>query len=64
VGHLPLQDLPGHDRGLRRANPQEQINVPGNPTNLRRPTRPEELVDAVGFNEPPRSMVEGSGRSW
>ena len=64
---FPLQDLLAIDNGLRRANPHdEQINVPGNPTHFwkyRLHLPLEELVDAVGFNEPLRGMVAASGRS-
>ncbi len=63
---FPLQDLLGMDGGLRRANPaDEQINVPGNPNHFwkyRLHLPLEELVDAAGFNEPLRALVEESGR--
>ena len=63
---FPLQDLLAMDNHLRRANPhEEQINVPGNPTHFwkyRLHLPLEELVDAVGFNEPLRALVEASGR--
>ena len=63
---LPLQDLLAMDRHLRRANPhEEQINVPSNPTHFwkyRLHLPLEELVDAVGFNEPLRALVAASGR--
>ncbi len=63
---FPLQDLLGMDRHLRRTNPHdEQINVPGNPTHFwkyRLHLPLEELVDAVGFNEPLRALVQASGR--
>ena len=63
---LPLQDLLAMDRNLRRANPQEeQINVPSNPTHFwkyRLHLPLEELVEAVGFNEPLRALVAASGR--
>ncbi|MFD1467698.1 4-alpha-glucanotransferase [Hymenobacter caeli] len=63
---FPLQDLLGIDGHLRRPNPaDEQINVPGNPHHFwkyRLHLPLEELVDAVGFNEPLRALVEGSGR--
>jgi 4-alpha-glucanotransferase len=64
---FPLQDLLAMDGGLRRVNPHdEQINVPSNPTHFwkyRLHLPLEELVEAVGFNEPLRSIVEASGRS-
>jgi 4-alpha-glucanotransferase len=64
---FPLQDLLAMDNHLRRANPhEEQINVPSNPTHFwkyRLHLPLEELVDAVGFNEPLRAMVETSGRA-
>ena len=63
---FPLQDLLAMDNYLRRANPHdEQINVPGNPTHFwkyRLHLPLEELVEAVGFNEPLRALVAGSGR--
>jgi len=63
---LPLQDLLAMDNHLRRANPHdEQINVPSNPTHFwkyRLHLPLEELVDAIGFNEPLRALVQGSGR--
>ncbi|WP_188561333.1 4-alpha-glucanotransferase [Hymenobacter frigidus] len=63
---LPLQDLLAMDRNLRRANPhEEQINVPSNPTHFwkyRLHLPLEELVEAVGFNEPLRALVQASGR--
>ena len=63
---FPLQDLLAIDNHLRRANPhEEQINVPGNPTHFwkyRLHVPLEELVDAVGFNEPLRELVAASGR--
>lgn len=63
---FPLQDLLAMDNGLRRANPHdEQINVPSNPTHFwryRLHLPLEELVEAVGFNEPLRGLVETSGR--
>ena len=63
---LPLQDLLAMDRHLRRANPhEEQINMPSNPRHFwkyRLHLPLEELVDAVGFNEPLRALVQGSGR--
>ncbi|OGX82505.1 hypothetical protein BEN47_18385 [Hymenobacter lapidarius] len=63
---FPLQDLLAMDTGLRRANPhEEQINVPGNPTHFwkyRLHLPLEELVEAVGFNEPLRGLVAASGR--
>ena len=63
---LPLQDLLAMDRHLRRANPHdEQINVPSNPTHFwkyRLHLPLEELVDAIGFNEPLRALVAASGR--
>ena len=64
---FPLQDLLAIDSHLRRANPHdEQINVPSNPTHFwkyRLHLPLEELVDAVGFNEPLRALVAASGRS-
>ena len=64
---FPLQDLLAIDSHLRRANPHdEQINVPGNPTHFwkyRLHLPLEELVDAVGFNEPLRALVAASGRA-
>ncbi|MBF9239244.1 4-alpha-glucanotransferase [Hymenobacter sp. BT683] len=64
---FPLQDLLAMDTGLRRANPHdEQINVPSNPTHFwkyRLHLPLEELVEAVGFNEPLRALVEASGRA-
>ncbi len=63
---FPLQDLLAMDGHLRRADPHdEQINVPGHPAHrwqyrLHLPL--EELVDAVGFNEPLRALVVASGR--
>ena len=63
---FPLQDLLAIDSHLRRANPhEEQINVPSNPSHFwkyRLHLPLEELVDAVGFNEPLRALVEASGR--
>ena len=63
---LPLQDLLAMDRYLRRANPhEEQINMPSNSQHFwkyRLHLPLEELVDAVGFNEPLRALVQGSGR--
>ena len=63
---LPLQDLLAMDRYLRRANPhEEQINMPSNPRHFwkyRLHLPLEELVDAVGFNEPLRALVAASGR--
>ena len=63
---FPLQDLLGMDGQLRRVNPDdEQINVPGNPAHFwkyRLHLPLEELVDTVGFNEPLRALVAGSGR--
>ncbi|UOQ98729.1 4-alpha-glucanotransferase [Hymenobacter sp. 5317J-9] len=63
---FPLQDLLAIDGHLRRANPHdEQINVPSNPTHFwkyRLHLPLEELVDAVGFNEPLRALVATSGR--
>ncbi|MBD2767130.1 4-alpha-glucanotransferase [Hymenobacter sp. BT664] len=63
---FPLQDLLAMDNHLRRANPHdEQINVPSNPAHFwkyRLHLPLEELVDAVGFNEPLRAMVTASGR--
>ncbi len=63
---FPLQDLLAMDNGLRRANPHdEQINVPGNPSHFwkyRLHLPLEELVEAVGFNEPLRALVQASGR--
>ena len=63
---FPLQDLLAMDGSLRRANPHdEQINVPSNPQHFwkyRLHLPLEELVDAVGFNQPLREMVERSGR--
>ena len=55
------------DSHLRRANPhEEQINVPGSPTHFwkyRLHLLLEELVDAIGFNEPLQALVSASGRS-
>ena len=63
---LPLQDFLAMDSQLRRANPHdEQINVPSNPTHFwkyRMHLPLEELVEAVGFNEPLRALVAASGR--
>jgi len=63
---FPLQDLLAMDHGLRRANPHdEQINVPGNPSHFwkyRLHLPLEELLDAVGFNEPLQALVAASGR--
>ena len=63
---FPLQDLLGIDGHLRRADPAaEQINVPGNPAHFwkyRLHLPLEELVEAVGFNEPLRALVQGSRR--
>jgi 4-alpha-glucanotransferase len=63
---FPLQDFLGMDASLRRANPHdEQINVPSNPQHFwkyRLHLPLEELVEAVGFNEPVRALVEASGR--
>ncbi|MET4075156.1 4-alpha-glucanotransferase [Hymenobacter sp. UYCo722] len=63
---FPLQDLLAIDSQLRRANPHdEQINVPSNPTHFwkyRLHLPLEELVEAVGFNEPLRALVAASGR--
>jgi 4-alpha-glucanotransferase len=63
---FPLQDFLGMDTQLRRANPHdEQINVPSNPQHFwkyRLHLPLEELVEAVGFNEPIRALVEASGR--
>lgn len=63
---FPLQDLLAIDGHLRRANPHdEQINVPSNPTHFwkyRLHLPLEELVDAVGFNQPLRALVQNSGR--
>ena len=63
---FPLQDLLAIDSHLRRANPHdEQINVPSNPSHFwkyRFHLPLEELVDAVGFNEPLRALVAASGR--
>jgi 4-alpha-glucanotransferase len=63
---FPLQDFLGMDTHLRRANPHdEQINVPSNPQHFwkyRLHLPLEELVEAVGFNEPLRTLVEASGR--
>ena len=63
---FPLQDLLAMDSNLRRADPHaEQINVPSNPEHFwkyRLHLPLEELVDAVGFNEPLRGIVEASGR--
>ncbi|MBU6120356.1 4-alpha-glucanotransferase [Hymenobacter siberiensis] len=63
---FPLQDLLAMDSHLRRANPhEEQINVPSNPNHFwkyRLHFPLEELVDAVGFNEPLRALVAASGR--
>ena len=64
---FPLQDLLAMDNHLRRPNPHdEQINVPSNPTHFwkyRLHLPLEELVDAIGFNEPLRAMVAASGRA-
>ena len=63
---FPLQDLLAMDTGLRRTNPHdEQINVPSNPAHFwkyRLHLPLEELVEAVGFNEPLRALVGTSGR--
>ena len=63
---FPLQDFLGMDAQLRRADPHdEQINVPSNPQHFwkyRLHLPLEELVEAVGFNEPVRALVEASGR--
>jgi len=63
---FPLQDLLAMDSHLRRVNPhEEQINDPSNPTHFwryRLHLPLEELVDAVGFNEPLRALVQVSGR--
>ena len=63
---FPLQDLLAIDSHLRRANPHdEQINVPSNPSHFwkyRLYLPLEELVEAVGFNEPLRALVVASGR--
>ncbi|MFC6225710.1 4-alpha-glucanotransferase [Hymenobacter artigasi] len=63
---FPLQDLLAMDNNLRRANPhEEQINVPSNPSHFwkyRLHLPLEELVEAVGFNEPLRALVSASGR--
>ncbi|MDO7874433.1 4-alpha-glucanotransferase [Hymenobacter sp. ASUV-10] len=63
---FPLQDLLAMDSHLRRANPHdEQINDPSNPEHFwkyRLHLPLEELVDAVGFNEPLRAIVKASGR--
>jgi len=63
---FPLQDLLAMDGHLRRANPhEEQINDPSNPEHFwkyRLHLPLEELVDAVGFNEPLRAIVKASGR--
>jgi 4-alpha-glucanotransferase len=63
---IPLQDLLAIDSHLRRANPHdEQINVPSNPTHFwkyRLHLPLEELVEAVGFNEPLRALVAASAR--
>jgi 4-alpha-glucanotransferase len=63
---FPLQDLLAMDNHLRRTNPHdEQINVPSNPTHFwkyRLHLPLEELVDAIGFNEPLRAIVAASGR--
>lgn len=63
---FPLQDLLAMDSHLRRANPHdEQINVPSNPTHFwryRLHLPLEELVDAVGFNEPLRVLIRDSAR--
>ncbi|MEJ7663407.1 MAG: hypothetical protein WKG07_29615 [Hymenobacter sp.] len=54
-----MQDLLAMDGHLRRVNPDdEQINVPSNPAHFwkyRLHLPLEELVDAVGFNEPLRA---------
>ncbi|MDO7850329.1 4-alpha-glucanotransferase [Hymenobacter convexus] len=64
---FPLQDLLAIDSHLRRANPHdEQINVPSNPTHFwkyRLHLPLEELVEAVGFNEPLHQLVAASGRA-
>ena len=63
---LPLQDYLGMDGHLRRADPAaEQINVPSNPAHFwkyRLHLPLEELVEAVGFNEPLRALVQDSRR--
>ena len=63
---FPLQDLLAMDGHLRRANPDdEQINVPSNPEHFwkyRLHLPLEELVEAIGFNEPLRGIVQASGR--
>ena len=63
---MPLQDLLAMDGHLRRPNPHdEQINVPSNPAHFwkyRLHLPLEELVEAVGFNEPLRALVVASGR--
>ncbi|MBH8570891.1 4-alpha-glucanotransferase [Microvirga sp. STS02] len=63
---FPLQDLLAIDGHLRRANPhEEQINVPSNPAHFwkyRLHLPLEELVQAVGFNEPLHQLVQASGR--
>ncbi|RZJ94772.1 MAG: 4-alpha-glucanotransferase, partial [Hymenobacter sp.] len=63
---FPLQDFLGMDSNLRRANPHdEQINVPSNPQHFwkyRLHLPLEELVEAIGFNDPIRALVEASGR--
>ena len=63
---FPLQDLLAMDYGLRRANPRdEQINMPSNPEHFwkyRLHLPLEELIEAIGFNEPLRELVQASGR--
>ena len=63
---FPLQDLLAMDSQLRRPNPHdEQINVPSNPTHFwkyRLHLPLEELVEAVGLNEPLRALVAESKR--
>ena len=63
---FPLQDLLGMDAHLRRPNPHDElINDPGNPQNFwkyRLHLPLEELLEATGFNEPLRELVEASGR--
>ncbi|GAB3875077.1 4-alpha-glucanotransferase [Hymenobacter segetis] len=63
---FPLQDMLAIDSHLRRANPHdEQINVPSNPSHFwkyRLHLPLEELVDAIGFNEPLHQLVVASGR--
>jgi 4-alpha-glucanotransferase len=64
---FPLQDLLAMSEQLRRRDPhEEQINVPANPTHFwkyRLHLPLEELVEAVGFNEPLRELVQASGRA-